>query len=64
MFRHSLKQSHSKNVTNKQLIKQRQQRTTTAQLYPGRDRLEFEQGHVTKNQPITVLVLLSERLHI
>ena len=36
----------------------------TAQLYPGRDRFEFYQGHVTKNQPITVLLLLSERLGI
>ena len=25
-----------------------------------RDTLEFDQGHVTKNQSITVLVLLSE----
>ena len=33
---------------------------TTAQLYLGRDTFEFDQGHVTKNQPITVLVLLSE----
>ena len=31
-------------------------RATTAQLYPGRDTFEFDQGHVTKNQPITVLV--------
>ena len=30
-------------------------RATTAQLYPGRDTFEFDQGHVTKNQPITVL---------
>ena len=37
---------------------------TTAQLYPGRDIFEFGQGHVTKNQPITVLVLLSESLGI
>ena len=35
---------------------------TTAQLYPGRDTFEFDQGHVTKNQPITVLILLSESL--
>ena len=35
-------------------------RATTAQLYPGRDTFEFDQGHVTKNQPITMLVLLSE----
>ena len=30
-------------------------RATTAQLYPGRDTFEFNQGLVTKNQPITVL---------
>ena len=36
----------------------------TAQLYPGRDTLEFDQRHVTKNQPITVLILLSESLAI
>ena len=35
---------------------------TTVQLYPGRDTFEFDQGHVTKNQPITVLILLSESL--
>ena len=39
-------------------------RATTAQLYPGRDTFEFDQGHVTKNQPITVLNLLSESLAI
>ena len=39
-------------------------RATTAQLYPGRDTFEFNQEHVTKNQPITVLVLLSESLGI
>ena len=33
---------------------------TSVQLYLGRDTFEFDQGHVTKNQPITVLVLLSE----
>ena len=37
-------------------------RAATAQLYPGRDTFEIDQGHVTKNQPITVLVLLSESL--
>ena len=31
-------------------------RATTAQVYPGRDTFEFDQGHVTKNQPITVLI--------
>ena len=39
-------------------------RATTAQLYPGRDTFEFDQSHVTKNQPITVLVLMSESLGI
>ena len=39
-------------------------RATTVQLYPGRDTFEFDQGHVTKNQPITVLILLSESLAI
>ena len=35
---------------------------TTAQSYPGRDTFEFDQGHVTKNQPIIELVLLRESL--
>ena len=39
-------------------------RTATAQLYLDRDTIEFDQGHVTKNQPITMLVLLSEILGI
>ena len=34
------------------------------QLYPGRDTFEFDQGHVTKNQAITALVLLSESLGV
>ena len=38
-------------------------RATTAQLYRGRDTFEFDQGRVTKNQPITVLILLSESEH-
>ena len=38
-------------------------RATTAQLYPGRDTFKFDQGHVTKNQPITVFIL-SESLAI
>ena len=37
---------------------------TTAQLYPSRDTFEFDQGDMTKNQPITVLTLLSESLAI
>ena len=37
---------------------------TTAQLYPDRDTFEFDQAHVTKNQLITVLILLSESLAI
>ena len=40
------------------------ERATTAKLYPGRDTFEFDQEHVTKNQPITVLVLMSESLGI
>lgn len=40
------------------------ERATTAELYPGRDTFEFDWGHVTNNQPITVLVLLSESLGI
>ena len=38
--------------------------TTTDQLYPDRDTFEFDQGHMTKNQPITMLVLLGESLGI
>ena len=45
--------------TNKDCV-----RATTAQLYPGRDTFEFDQRHVTKNQPITVLNLLTESLAI
>ena len=56
IFRLSLQQS--------QQNKQTTVRATTAELYPGRDIFVFEQGHVTKNQPITVLVLLSESLGI
>ena len=33
-------------------------------LNPDRDTFEFDQGHVTKNEPITMLVLLSESLAI
>ena len=36
----------------------------TAQLYPRRNTFEFDQGHMTKNLPITVLTLLSESLAI
>ena len=39
-------------------------RATTARFYHGRNTFEFDQGHVTKNQPITVLVLLSKSLGI
>ena len=39
-------------------------RATTAQLYPGRDTFAFDQGHVTKNPTITVLILFSESLTI
>ena len=37
-------------------------RATTAQLYPGWDTFEFDQGHVTKNQLIEVL--LSENVKV
>ena len=37
---------------------------TTEQLYPGQDTFEFDLGHVTKNQPTIVLILLSEGLAI
>ena len=47
IFRLSLEQPCSK----KQRKKERQKRATT-----GRNTFEFDQGHVTKNQPITVLV--------
>ena len=39
----------AKTKTNKDGV-----RATTAQLYPGQDTFEFDQRHVTKNQPITV----------
>ena len=39
-------------------------RATTAQLNRGRDTFEFDQRYVTKNQPITVLILLNESLAI
>ena len=39
-------------------------RATTAQLHPGWDTFEIDQGHVTKNQPITMLILLSESIGI
>ena len=37
-------------------------RATTAQMYPIQGTFEFDQGHMTKNQPITVLILVSESL--
>ena len=39
-------------------------RATTAQLYPGRETFKFDQGHVTKNQPITKRILSSESLAV
>ena len=39
-------------------------RATTAQFYPSRDTFEFDQGHMTKNQPITELIFLRESLAI
>ena len=37
---------------------------TTVQLYPGRDSFKFDHGHMTKNQPITVIIFLTESLVI
>ena len=37
---------------------------TTVQLYLSRNTFEYDQGHMTKNQPVTVLALLSESLGI
>ena len=34
------------------------------QLYPNQDTFEFDQGHVIKNQSITVLAVLSESLNL
>lgn len=34
-------------------------RATTVQLYPGQDTFEFDQGHVTINQPIRARVRYS-----
>ena len=48
----------------RQQSQQNIQHSKTVELYPDQDTFEFSQGHVTKNQPITVLVLLSERLGI
>ena len=31
---------------------------TTAQLYPSQDAFEFDQGHVTKNQPIIKKIII------
>ena len=36
----------------------------TARLCPVRDTFKFDQEHITMNQPVTVLVLLSESLGI
>ena len=36
---------------------QHPERATSAELYPGRDTFEFDQGHVTKNQPITIHII-------
>ena len=57
IFRLSLKQSLQRAVVFNA-------RATTAQLFPGRDTFEFDQGNVTKKQPNTVLVLLSESLGV
>ena len=60
MFRLSLRQSQQNKQTNKQTT----ERPITAELYPGRDTFVFDKGQVTKKQPITVLVLLSESLGV
>ena len=54
VFRLFLQQSQQ-NIWNRQQLQE---------LYPGWDTFEFDQGHLTKNQPITVPVLLSESLGI
>ena len=61
VFRLSLQQSWQK---QKKIAVVFGARATTAQLYHGRDTFEFDRWHVTKNQPITALVLLSESLGI
>ena len=55
----SLKQSHSENKQTK-----RREGNNCAIRYPGRDTSEFDQGHVTKHQPITELNLSNESLAI
>ena len=40
------------------------EQATTAELYPVRDTFEFDQGHLTKSHPVTVLFLLSGSLGI
>ena len=55
IFRLSLKQSYSKN---------KQTKTAFGQQLLGRDTFEFDQRHVTKKKPITVLILLSEGVAI
>ena len=37
---------------------------TIVQLYPDWDKFVFDQGHVTKDQELTMLVLLSKSLGI
>jgi len=37
---------------------------STVESYPGQDTFEFDQRQVNNNQPITMLVLLSESLGI
>ena len=61
MIRLSLKQSYM--AKNKRAVVFRTQ-ATTARSSPGRDTFECDQGHVTKNQQITMIVLLSESLCI
>ena len=50
--------------TNKHAVVFGAQATTAQLLYPTQDTFEFDQGHLSKNQPITVLVLLIQSLGI
>ena len=54
--------NHSK--TTKQTNKQTTERATTGEWFPRPDTFVFDHGLMTKNQPITVLVWLSESLGI
>ena len=59
MYLGFLLDNHIEKQTNKDGV-----RATTAPFYLGWDIFEFDPGHVTKKQPIKVLILLSESLAI